>query len=741
MTPPEPISVLTALERDWAEALGVVGYMRGRHWTKRRRQYFLALRAKMASAAEEMSGRELGQEARKMLEGDSEILKHLRQQKLAALNDRDLREEWFALAGLLLAEECLRASPRRSRRPGLRGPQGNDQADGQIESPLRDLSRRFVHCASDAEHECSFSWPWCRRLTENTISLSHYVVPRARVFDAGSDTAPQSLDDVFDGWLSNEDPKHLLLLGEYGLGKTAACLHLLERLASDPAAEGLVGVYVPLDVFARSRPSSGRLSDLLEHALGFDGVADGVDPSRRVYILDGLDEMGCSATIASIRANLELLRPFLGSGSRVVLTCRTHLFASATELETAVGNASVAGDLLVHLRANHDYLICEMQKLSGEEIEQIIARVRPEEDAAAIWKELEDYYDLQDLSGRPILLGLVLGSLTVLRERSKGGAKLDEADIYDAHVQSWIRREMSHKALRADIEGKLALAQAIALTMYRDGVLTIDRDALSRHIKDANSGQILSAADLDEFDYDTRDASFLSCDLAGSYRFMHGSFLEYFVARAFLDALGDEASTVWGTRWVGREVARFLTQMVRSPARPNAIRNLVTAATEATDPVALWNALHVLSLLDPEDLGPDERALVEACLVPRGNEESAAVVVRQYARVAARHVSDAAGAQLIERVLVIVGNDEDEQRDNNETYVNYYGGADAACTAFVEHLGSPVPKYDRRLHIHVLGQLGSLVHIESLHTLSAAWGQAEAGAVAAATASIRARAA
>lgn len=145
----------------------------------------------------------------------------------------------------------------------------------------------------------------------------------------------------------------------------------------------LVPVYVALDVFARGGPKISGLHDLLAIGLGGDG-SDLVDlrasTRQRLYILDGLDEMGTAATVATIRSHLAVLRPLLESGARVLLSCRTHLFASESELDTALANAKSAGDLLAAIRENPAYAIAEIEELAKAEILGIPSKVLPSED-------------------------------------------------------------------------------------------------------------------------------------------------------------------------------------------------------------------------------------------------------------------------------------------------------------------------------------------------------------------------
>ena len=117
-------------------------------------------------------------------------------------------------------------------------------------------------------------------------------MPRARAFGVGGDL-PTELDELFYSWMNGER-KNLLLLGEYGAGKTSACLYLYRRLAAAVARDpdrAPLPVYISLDTFSRGRPSGSGLFDLLSFALGAANSEVRTQVVQRngfIYILDGL---------------------------------------------------------------------------------------------------------------------------------------------------------------------------------------------------------------------------------------------------------------------------------------------------------------------------------------------------------------------------------------------------------------------------------------------------------------------
>ena len=249
----------------------------------------------------------------------------------------------------------------------------------------------------------------------------------------------------------------------------------------------------------------------------------------------------------------------------------------------------------------------------------------------------------------------MLKSLPILRARSEQGKTITEAGIYDAYLHDWTMRELSNKRLQSDPEKKLRLAEEIAVLMYQFEASTIDRTTLAREIRLTYGDDIFSNSDFELFDYDTRDASFLTCNLAGEFSFLHRSFYEYFTARAFISSVTkDDRSATWRARWLTQEIANFSAQLLSSTELRSSLRQIFNMVLNTDDSIELWNSLHIISLMKPADLSAGDIEVIDQQIMPRGFREERCVLVRQYARVAARFVSFESGEALIRRVLDLV---------------------------------------------------------------------------------------
>jgi phosphocarrier protein len=127
------------------------------------------------------------------------------------------------------------------------------------------------------------------------------------------------VDDVIDEFLGNSESRILVLLGDYGSGKSAVAAHTLERFAN--AGSPCCAAYVPL----------AQLDDadhLVDTARRADNTLRALYPlaSQRLVILDGLDELRDAMTPVSRKKNMLRLLDASTKTDKLLVTVRTSYF-------------------------------------------------------------------------------------------------------------------------------------------------------------------------------------------------------------------------------------------------------------------------------------------------------------------------------------------------------------------------------------------------------------------------------
>jgi len=128
-----------------------------------------------------------------------------------------------------------------------------------------------------------------------------------------------SVDSIIDGFLNDDATRLLVLLGDYGSGKSVVAAHTLARFSGDDPA--CSAAYVPLSQLERAE----LLVDATHRA---DNALRALAPhaKRRLVILDGLDELRDAMTPAGRKTNMLRLLDACNRTDKLIVTARTSYF-------------------------------------------------------------------------------------------------------------------------------------------------------------------------------------------------------------------------------------------------------------------------------------------------------------------------------------------------------------------------------------------------------------------------------
>jgi len=617
--------------------------------------------------------------------------------------------------------------------PKLIGDQGVDfelcpLIEGYLPASLKVYLTQIVHCFSECKKECFGRYPWCRITFELGYTNQYYVKPRIRYSGNNKNISESRFDKFILSWSMNELESHLAILGDSGIGKSSACLYLTLTQAIQCLQENsadLIPIFLSLDNLARQNLVSADINTILREILHINVDNEVIDrfvrERRFLFILDGFDEIADRADHARIVRNLRNLEPFLKSKCKTILTCRTHFFVDQQQVEQLlIGGSNVGTELYALLKEEHpNFKIIELQEFSEAEIKELIGKRVDDRKTEEVWESIKGLYNLEDLSRRPILLTLILQTLPYLI-KNKNTTKLNRAEIYKTYVEYWLNREAKRVETDIDIKRKMNFTEHIAVEMWKKDIVSINYEELQDKIRNKYKNEIISASDFYIRDYDTRNASFLNRDIDGFYKFMHKSFMEYFVAKNLLRVLNAKKKGMgcWAIKWFDKEVANFLSEIIQQNDDLNKIEALMSLSLDSSmKQTVLWNVLHILSLLDVDFFYFHQGKEILYKIIQKAEQEKNAVILRQYCRIVAKFGERIKAYKLINRIIDIVRNDSTQNLENNNTYINYYYGSSSACEALINHISSVLPKYDRSLHIYVLGEIGDEAYLSRMQNI------------------------
>jgi len=447
------------------------------------------------------------------------------------------------------------------------------------------------------------------------------------------------------------------------------------------------------------------------------------EQNRMVFILDGFDEISGDASIATILHNYESLKPFMRFNCKTVLTCRTHYFSEQDQLEEVLMGRTQGTDFAAALlNDEYPFNVVELQEFTESEILELIGLLLPNDDNRKIWNTINEIYDLKDLAKRAILLKMIVQTLPELQ---RNAGTIDSATLYMLYTQKLLRREFESRKVGIELSEKENFIGYIANLMFSNEQLTIETKKFDKEIEQYFSSSLYSRDELNNCNYDCKVSTFFCRDIHDNYRFIHKSFYEYYYALYCVRQMGEDNFAPWKNRWFPREIAKFTKELISSKRHKHLIPKIIQTSLDTRDGVLIWNTLHVLSLLDEKDVEKYFTKQLKEEYIKRAYEDGRSVIIRQYCRVIAKFIDRQAAEILIDRIIQIVKCNPAENKDNDETYYNYYGGKNAACQAFIKHLSVPHPKYDAKLHLYLLEHLASVEYVKKIIDVTNLWDNRE----------------
>jgi WD40 repeat protein len=391
-------------------------------------------------------------------------------------------------------------------------------------------------------------------------NIQHYVELKGR---GPKHTAVASIQDYVTDWLEDEGQQKLLILGDYGTGKTT----FLQKLALDQATTFLkdpVKKRIPLLIFLKDYELNKSIEILARSSFFWLSVTheDFVDLSTRgklLLLLDGYDEMRFHSQQGVADSFTAELSSLILRGNKTIITSRTHYFKRASDEQVPTlsdplftgFSLDAESDSLKSDSLESDSLIVYIEEFGRAQITtyfQSFFRDRWEEHFAT----LRRVYGLKDLAKRPILLNLICQTLPEIKNRTRG---LDLGALYNTYINLWLDRESWRYLPKKEV---ILLLSGLALQEFHHGGRI--EDFITEQIE---NDPHLNSKQKRELETNIRTATFLNRDSDGRYSFMHRSFMEFFVAKLLeREILSGEPKT-FGSERFPMEIYTFLRDLLK----------------------------------------------------------------------------------------------------------------------------------------------------------------------------------
>ncbi|WP_373688170.1 NACHT domain-containing protein [Actinoplanes aureus] len=309
------------------------------------------------------------------------------------------------------------------------------------------LSDQGSHCigSEDREH---FADLW-----------NDHVEPKAA--DERGDTLPGSLLSAVQQWLGNDEKRSLLLLAEFGEGKSFFSYSLTRRLSREFLADPSTGS-IAVRIGLRDLKTNDDPRDFIDRRLREFGSSIGEWNSltrsyRTMIILDGFDEMSARLDSVTLGENIRRLSEcfeYLAS-SKVLITSRTHFFETRRQQERfldRVGRPQILRIAPITRARRLEHLMRYAKRFGLED------KLR----------QLQQLYDPIGLAAKPLFLQMIKATLSALPDD-----KFDELVLYQTYVDTSLRRKISDleeesaETLRSElVSGLQEILEEVAVSLH-----------------------------------------------------------------------------------------------------------------------------------------------------------------------------------------------------------------------------------------------------------------------------------
>ena len=442
------------------------------------------------------------------------------------------------------------------------------------------------------------SWQM-ERLARDPEYLAGLYVPQRAQLRVGLDRTDtdDALRTIYSELLSPY-PRFILVLGDFGTGKTFLMRELARRMSEDSAAPP------PVLVEMRALEKSLGLDKLLAQHFQIPGIGlIHVDAFRYMLaegkaalLFDGFDELAFRVTYDRVLEHFETVLQAAQGRAKVVVTSRTAHFLSDHDVELALAREAgrVPGYRLVKLQAFDRHQIRDaLVKRFGDEIQ-----------ADARLQLLDEVQDLMGLSGNPRMLSFILEIPPEdLEDARSNTGRITNATLYDLLVTKWLEGEIERAKPRGaeavlDIHQLRRAVTDLAMLLWPRTDQGLRMQDIPKDLW--ASLQRLDPArplDPDEAKSLVGSRSLLIRNDEGRFSFLHQSILEWLVASATAsEVVAAGHADALAQRPMSALMADFFSAMV---GKDTAVRWAQRALRDrSSGEILVANANNVLKRLD-----------------------------------------------------------------------------------------------------------------------------------------------
>lgn len=362
------------------------------------------------------------------------------------------------------------------------------------------------------------------------------------------------LDNYVEEWLIERKYPVLAILGDFGTGKTTYVTNLVKRLSSQYInnKNSYLPILVRLKDFTKLKTVEDIKDANVTNGLCKEDFDKKLENGKILFVFDGFDELP-----KDTKGNFNEIYSLTSKKNKVLITSRTHYFKNREEEKPDL-NPDSMDYTGISLKDEYKVKTVYVNLFTEDDIKKYFEK-KFSDSWEIKYKMMTRVYNLSDLSKRPILLDLIVQTLS---EFSPTTGDITQGKLYDEYINLWMKRESKK---RVDPKYVSILMEELAFKMFCENKYVITWKELSDIIHQKFSAEIMERrVNFEDLNEKIRTASFINRDSDDNFTFMHNSFMEFFVAKKLSEEInkGIMDCNSLGRIIITPEIIGFIKDMV-----------------------------------------------------------------------------------------------------------------------------------------------------------------------------------
>ncbi len=405
----------------------------------------------------------------------------------------------------------------------------------------------------------------------------------------------------------------LSVLADYGSGKTTLLQRLFYQLTKKFLQEEInkKPFYLELKSFNKYKSSDEFLINMFyktfRRDIPIDLLKSEIEQGNFFFLLDGFDEMSTQYNESVRLKNFKAISPILKSNCTSILTCRPSYYVSNKEYNSYIDmlqsntpkikqlgrnnkysttqNLKAINNMYQSLRKSYipnDTTDCHIIEIStitlnsfdDKQIDNFLKKFNSDflEKCKSTWEDIKKFllniYDLSELMSKPLLLKMIKDTIISQGEKyqNNGVIEFTPASLYEVYTNINLDLDWEKGVIRQLLtqEQRSNYAEIIALAMFEKQVLELSFKELKSLIESSdvvalNLEKEFDKVSLQDIISDVQICSFITRTEDDTFRFVHKSFMEFFVAKNLKNSIKSNTFDYkFNTSSIPKEILYFI---------------------------------------------------------------------------------------------------------------------------------------------------------------------------------------